>query len=456
MVMKFTDRIQESQRLKKALSQKEPSFVVVYGRRRLGKSTLLKRVLKKSDVYFVADNSEDSMQKRLLALAIAAQYKNFDSVVYPDWESLFRAFNYRCTKGTTLCLDEFPYLVKSCNSLPSILQKLIDEKTLNFNLVICGSSQQMMFDIALDEKSPLYGRAQEILRLTPIPVSFLPKALGVSAKEAVQEYTIWGGVPRYWELREKYDSLKSALRDLALSPYGVLYDEPTHILRDDMRDLVQASTLLAIIGNGANRISEIAARAEKNASVLSAPIQKLVNMQLIEREIPFGENPKNSKHGIYHLSDPFMGFYYRFVNPYRSLLELGRVEFVEQIIEQQISKYEGTCWENLCRKAVSGQVINGIPFNMASRWWGNVSKTERIEIDVVAESMDRKTLLIGECKWTKQEDAKRLLEDLKEKAQKLPFASKYGKIMCILFLKEHPLQTVEESVFLPEDVLKII
>jgi len=94
----------------------------------------------------------------------------------------------------------------------------------------------MMFDIALDDKSPLYGRAQEILRLTPIPISFLPKALGVPAKEAVQEYTIWGGVPRYWELREKYDSLKSALRDLALSPYGVLYDEPTHILRDDMRE----------------------------------------------------------------------------------------------------------------------------------------------------------------------------------------------------------------------------
>ena len=114
MGVKFTDRIQESQKLKKALSQKEPSFVVVYGRRRLGKSTLLKRVLKKSDVYFMADNSEESMQKRLLALAIAAQYKNFDSVVYPDWESLFRAFNYRCTKGTTLCLDEFPYLVKSC------------------------------------------------------------------------------------------------------------------------------------------------------------------------------------------------------------------------------------------------------------------------------------------------------------------------------------------------------
>ena len=107
-----------------------------------------------------------------------------------------------------------------------------------------------------------------------------------------------------------------------------------HILRDDMRDLVQASTLLGIIGNGANRISEIAARAEKNAATLSAPLKRLVTMQLVDREIPFGENPKNSKHGIYHLSDPFISFYYRFISPYRSLLELGRIDYVEEIVKQ--------------------------------------------------------------------------------------------------------------------------
>ena len=298
--MEFLDREEESKRLKAELSRKGASFVVVYGRRRLGKSTLLKRVLKENDIYFIADRSEESAQRRFLAMAIAVRYEGFDSVAYPDWESLFRAFNYRCAKGSTLCLDEFPYLVKSCEMLPSTLQKLLDEKSLNFNLVICGSSQQMMFDVALDEKSPLYGRAHEILRLKPIPVSYLPSALKISAKEAVSEYAVWGGVPRYWELRERYRSFMSALRDLALSPLGVLHDEPVHILRDDMRDLVQASTLLGIIGNGANRISEIAARAEKNAATLSAPLKRLVTMQLVDREIPFGENPKNSKHGIYH------------------------------------------------------------------------------------------------------------------------------------------------------------
>ena len=134
--MEFLDREEESKRLKAELSRKGASFVVVYGRRRLGKSTLLKRVLKENDIYFMADRSEESAQRRFLAMAIAVRYEGFDSVAYPDWESLFRAFNYRCAKGSTLCLDEFPYLVKSCEMLPSTLQKLLDEKSLNFNLVI--------------------------------------------------------------------------------------------------------------------------------------------------------------------------------------------------------------------------------------------------------------------------------------------------------------------------------
>ena len=456
MGMKFLDRIEETKILTRALSQKELSFIVVYGRRRLGKSTLLKRVLKKDDIYFMADRSEESTQKRFLAMAIATKYEGFDAVVYPDWESLFRTFNQRCDKGTTLCLDEFPYLVKSCEALPSILQKLIDEKSLNFNLIICGSSQQMMFDIALDAKSPLYGRANEILRLTPISISYLPNALKITAKDAVKEYSVWGGVPRYWELREQYRNFNEALREMALSPNGVLHDEPMHILRDDMRDLVQASTLLGIIGNGANRLSEIAARAEKNAATLSAPLQKLTKMQLIEREIPFGENPKSSKHGIYHLSDPFMNFFYRFINPYRSLLELGRIESVEKIIHQHMAEFEGACWERLCRQSVTGNEIDGTIFNVASRWWGNVSKSERIELDVVAESIDKKTLFIGECKWTSSENAERLLEDLKRKTEKLPFASKYQKITYALFLKEKPSKKADCITYQPEDILKII
>ena len=145
--MNFVDRIEETARLRDALSREKSSLVVVYGRRRLGKSTLIKRVLSDSDVYFLADRSEGQHQRILLAKVVAQVFPDFDKLTYPDWESLFRALNYRTDKRFTLCLDEFPYLVEQSPELPSVLQKLVDEKQLKYNLVLCGSSQNMMYGL---------------------------------------------------------------------------------------------------------------------------------------------------------------------------------------------------------------------------------------------------------------------------------------------------------------------
>ena len=166
--MKFVDRIDEAARLKDALVREKSSLVVMYGRRRLGKSTLIKRVLSDNDVYFLADRSEGQHQRALLAKVIAQVFPDFDKLTYPDWESMFRAVNYRTDKHFTLCLDEFPYLVEQSSELPSVLQKLVDEKQLKYNLVLCGSSQNMMYGLFLDSTAPLYGRADEIMRLAPI------------------------------------------------------------------------------------------------------------------------------------------------------------------------------------------------------------------------------------------------------------------------------------------------
>ena len=166
--MEFVDRIAETARLKAALAGKRPALVVMYGRRRLGKSTLIKRALSDGDVYFLADRSEGQHQRLLLAKVIAQVFPDFDKLTYPDWESLFRAVNYRTDRRFTLCLDEFPYIVEQSPEVPSVLQKLVDEKQLKYNLVLCGSSQNMMYGLFLDSSAPLYGRADEIIRLTPI------------------------------------------------------------------------------------------------------------------------------------------------------------------------------------------------------------------------------------------------------------------------------------------------
>ena len=261
--MNFVDRIEETARLRGALSREKSSLVVMYGRRWLGKSTLIKRVWSDNDIFFLADHSEDQHQKTLLAKVIAQVSPDFDKLTYPDWESLFRAVNYRTDKRFTLCLDEFPYLVEQSLGLPSVLQKLVDEKQLQYNLVLCGSSQNMMYGMFLDSTAPLYGRADEIMRQAPICLPYIQEALHLDTVSTVEEYAVWGGVPRYWELRETRSSLSDALWHNILSVNGTLYEEPIKLFQHYAKDIVKASTIIAYIGSGANRLSEIAARCNE-------------------------------------------------------------------------------------------------------------------------------------------------------------------------------------------------
>ena len=456
--MNFVNRIDEIARLKDVLAREKSSLVVMYGRRRLGKSTLIKRVLTENDVYFLADRSEGQHQRVLLAKMIAQVFPDFDKLAYPDWESMFRAVNYRTDKRFTLCLDEFPYLVEQSPELPSVLQKLVDEKQLRYNLVLCGSSQNMMYGLFLDSTAPLYGRADEIIRLTPIRLPYIQEALNLDATSAIEEYAVWGGVPRYWELRESRDSLEDALWRNILSVNGTLYEEPIKLFQDDVKDIVKTSTIMSYIGSGANRLSEIAARCNEPATNLSRPLKKLIDLGFLEKDVPFGIDEKNAKKSLYKIADPFMAFYYQFVVPNRSFIELGRRLPMEQALNDHFSEYVSMQWEKLCRNAVTGNIVNGIVYGKAKRWWGSVlnedRKPESVELDVVAESLDKKYLLVGECRWTNQENGKQLTGELLRKANLLPFAKNYT-VIPVLFLKNVPKDDVR-NVMLPEDVIELI
>ena len=456
--MKFVDRIDETARLKDALAREKSSLVVMYGRRRLGKSTLIKRVLSNTDVYFLADRSESQHQRILLAKVIAQVFPDFDKLTYPDWESIFRALNYRTDKRFTLCLDEFPYLVEQSPELSSVLQKLVDEKQLKYNLVLCGSSQNMMYGLFLDSTAPLYGRADEIMRLTPIRLPYIQEALPLDAMSAIEEYAVWGGVPRYWELRENRSSLDDALWHNILSVNGTLYEEPIKLFQDDVKDIVKTSTIMSYIGTGANRLSEIAARCNEPATNLSRPLKKLIDLGFLAKDVPFGIDEKNAKKSLYKITDPFMAFYYQFVVPNRSFIELGRRLPIEQALTAHFSEYVSMQWEKLCRDAVTGNLVNGVVYGKTKRWWGSVlnedKKPEQVEFDVMAESLDKKYLLVGECKWTTQECGKQLTAELLRKANLLPFAKNYT-IVPVLFLKYAPKDDVGNAK-LPEDVIKLM
>jgi AAA+ ATPase superfamily predicted ATPase len=451
--MEFVDRNDESSRLRRLLDGSKSSFTVVYGRRRLGKSTLITRMLGEKDIYYLSDRTEAPFQREMLSKIVATLIPGFDQAVYPNWKSFFDTLNNRTTERFTLCIDEFPYLVNSSPELPSVLQNRIDSKQMKFNLILCGSSQQLMYGMALDATSPLYGRTDGILKITPLKVPYMQEALGTTAVNTVEEYAVWGGVPRYWELRERYTSLRQAIREEVLSVNGTLYEEPLKLFRDDIKDMVKTATIMSYIGAGAHRLSEIAARSGDIATNLSRPLAKLLALGYLRKEVPFAEQEKNTKKSLYKISDPFMRFYFRFVVPYRSFIEMGRITPILADLDKHFAGYVAEYWEELCREAVSGNTIDGITYGMASRWWGSVSREEQLELDVVAESLDKKYLLVGECKWTASEQSKRLLANLQAKAGKLPFA-KGHTIVPKLFLKTPP-DDISADVLLPEDVIPL-
>ncbi len=452
-MLKFVDRLLEQDRLTKALNREDPVFIVVYGRRRCGKSRLIKQVLRPGDIYFMADQSEAVQQRTLLANVLGETITGFGDVVYPNWETLFETINNRTDKKITVCLDEFPYMVKSSPELPAILQKLMDKKeSLRFNLLICGSSQQLMQGLVFDSAAPLFGRADEIMIIRPMQPLYIQEILNCPAPEAIEEYSVWGGIPRYWELRLTENTLFDALKYHLFTSQGILYDEPLRLFLDDMRDTVHSFTILSLIADGCHRLSEIAGRLGKPATHLAGPLEKLLSLGYIEREIPFGENPKNSKKSLYKIADPFLYFYFKFVVPNRSFIEVEKGEVIIEKIKAHFNEYVSIHWEKICRAAVPRLTVEGLSFLNASRWWGSPKKNVELEIDVLACSVDEKYLLAGECKWNeKNVNNQQLIKELKEKAELLPFAK--GKtVIPALFLKKGNKKG-EENVFFPEDLL---
>ena len=457
--MDFIDRTGERQRLRKQLNAAHSSFIVIYGRRRLGKSTLIRQVLTDTDVYYMAEKNEMSVQMALLSNAIASIYPDFTGIAFDSWESLLTHFNQLCRKGTTLVLDEFPYLVRSCKSLPSMLQKLIDSKTLNFNLIVCGSSQRMMQKIVLDASEPLYGRANERMALQPIGIRYWRDAFHLSSIQAIEEYSVWGGVPRYWELREDEESFETALQNLVLNPNGVLYDEPASLFMDEEGNNQLFTSIMTALGNGFCQYSRLASAVGKKTTELSLPLKQLAEMAYIRKEVPFGEAENKTKKTLYQIADPFMEFYYSFIAPNKSLIAIGRSQRVSAMIWSRLNAHIGKLWERLCQLAVSGNSLFGHDWQLARRWWGKVlnekGESVQMEFDVVAESMDKKFLLVGECKWNQADYAGRLLAELKQKTRLAPFAKNH-KVVHVLFLREHPLDDEAANILYPDDIVAML
>jgi len=458
MKLPFLDRDQETARLDQLLLRTEGALGVLYGRRRCGKSRLLREVLPRDcSVYYVGDDREATLQRASLAVEIGRMLRGFNEVTYPDWEALLLRWWNDAQIGMVLVLDELPSLVAKAPELPSLLQKRIDQDAgRGLHMVVAGSSQRMMQGLVLDRSAPLYGRATEVLKIGPLAPGWIVEALPMAdPMRAVETYAVWGGIPRYWELAADHADLDTAVRELVLDRLGVLHEEPAGLLLDDMRDTTQAASILSLIGQGAHRVSEIAGRLGKPATSLGRPLQRLMGMDLVTRELPFAAPARGSKRTRYRIADPFLKFWFRFVEPNRSRLEAGQLAEVEDEIGQRLAHHVGEVWEELARMYVPASGIAGETWGPASRWWGSGLDRRPLEVDCVAESTAGDRLLVGEVKWTAPRSAGRLLHELERKIERLPFV-KGREVVPILFLAASPSDLPRGRVVTPRQVMNTL
>jgi len=457
MTLPFLDRVDERAALARFVSNREGGFGVIHGRRRCGKSRLLQEALpSRATTYYVGDDREGAIQRASLASEISRQLPGFDTVRYPDWDALLSRFYKDARPRSVLALDEFPALVGAARDLPSILQKHLDRRPpAGLQVIVAGSSQRLMQGLVLDRTAPLFGRATAVIQIQPLQAGWIQRALPLPrAVDAIEAYAVWGGVPRYWELAADYRHLEEAVQALVLSPLGVLHDEPSRLLLDDMRDTAQAASILSLVARGSHRLSEIAARIEKPSTSLVRPMQRLLELGLIHRDVPFGSTIRDTKRTLYKVADPFLRYWFRYVEPAWSRLEARQVEAVSTDIGRSFGHHVAGVWEDLARSSVAHLPAFGHTWRPASRWWGTGLNRQPMEIDVVAESDDKTSLLLGEASWSRVDDSAARLAGLRHKAEAFPLAAG-RKIHLALFLA-NSAHARGAKIFTPRDVLRAL
>jgi len=384
----------------------QPRFGVIHGRRRLGKTSLLRHWLTTTaGSYVQATEGTPVSQRAALAEDLKSVAPGFADVVYPSWKALLEALKRQWpAQSPVLVLDEFPYLARSAPELPSLLQALVDAPDASrLPILICGSSQQMMQGLVLDASAPLYGRAELLLRLQPMHSTQVRAALGLAdALAAVEVYATFGGIPRYWYLmRERgHTAAERALQDLVLSPQGVLHDEAERVLRDEEAAALERA-VCELVGRGARRPAELAARLGVKDTTLAKPLRHLAELGLVERQAPYdfdtGRPVSGGRRAFYKLADPFLGMWYACVRPHLSGLNLG-VAAARAHACRDWSHHVAAVWEDVCRQQWHRLEYHGMEWETAGRYWTSREPTGA-EWDVASISVDRRHAFLGECKW---------------------------------------------------------
>lgn len=434
----FIGREKELNALEKLYISNKFEFVVIYGRRRVGKTALINKFLDdKKAIYFMGVESNTKQNLENFSKSII----EYDSGIETETSFLsFQAaleyvFKLSQKERLILTIDEFPYVARSSKSLSSTLQLLIDKykDSSKLMLILCGSSISYMEDHVLAYKAPLYGRRTAQMKIMPFDFEetchYFKK---FSNEEKALIYGIVGGTPQYLMQMDDTLSVEDNIKNTFLNPISFLYEEPINLLKQEVREPAIYTAIITAIAKGASRMSEISNQINENTNVCSAYIKTLMNLGIIQKETPYGE--KASHKAIYSIEDNMFRFWYRFVLENNSIIARGATDLVYKRIEPKLSDYMGKIFEDICKQYLWKQLLTNkcpVEFTSLGRWWGNdpIEKCQT-EIDIMGEQ-DKNTVLFAECKWTNEKVNQSVLETL-VKRSKL-FSYKY--IHLYLFSK---------------------
>lgn len=419
--MRFIGRTFELKLLEERFASPKAELFVLYGRRRVGKSELLAQFSKqKRAVYFTASQAEtqDNMDRLMDSIRQAIPIP--EGMNFRDIESVLTYLAEQSKEGRLLIiLDEFPYWVMGDKAIPSKVQRFWDRigQHSNLMLVLCGSSISMMMDYVLAERAPLYGRRTGQLELKPFDYrtasEFFPKW---SAQDKLLAYGVLGGIPAYLAQFDPDASFEENVQTHILQKGQFLSVEAEFLLKTELRDTKTYASLLRAIAAGNTTMKDISSKMDMDARAISTYLANLQVLLLIQREVSLAERaPEKSRKGQYTIQDNFLNFWFRFVEPNITQLEIhqGR-RLYQNIIQPQMSTYMGRVFEAICQQYVLhyGEEI-GLPIpRCIGRVWD-----KDYDLDVVAEGIDG-TYVFGECKWSGKPVDTSIAHLLRERAEK--------------------------------------
>jgi hypothetical protein len=405
----FVGRARELAVLEKAYARDSFQMVVLYGRRRVGKTTLLTRFAQnKPTLFFTAQEQSDKDNLADFGRRIAEFFSLPSQLAFDGWDAAFDFLAEQARQRRFLLVfDEFPYAAQANPALPSKLQVAIDHKFAagRLCLVLCGSNQGFMESSVLGHKSPLHGRRTLQVKLEPFGYLDARKMLGdVPYEDAFKYYCCIGGIPYYLSQVDTSAGFAENMRDLYFSPEGYLFGEPAMLLRQELREPAVYSSVLRAVAGGANRQKEIADRAGLQPGNLVRYLQTLRDLGILERAVPFGEDPETSRRGIYRIKDACYDYWYRFVAPTVADVERGAGALAARsVTDDALSDHLGHRFERVCLEWLTDRALEGalpVAATSVGSWWGTDPQARaQADIDVLAADVAGRRLLVGECKY---------------------------------------------------------